>query len=439
MQSLIRQLQKYRPAGIHTIVLIGAGDGADLPALRALNSRKMLLVEANPEQLKLLSRRIEPALGEEVLPVAATHTGKAGAKLFLCNNPRYSSLSRADQLEKHFPNLHITGETEVRTLPLPEILAAVSEVDDVGKLLILDAPGQSLSLVRSVPTEVLETFDWIIVSVADAALFDGDDAVDCLAALDAAGFDPVAEDSGSIAPERRILLQRNDPKVHRARLAVEQKRYSGQIAQLEIRHKTELDKITAELARQVEDHKGQLAKLTTERDRQAKLVDERQIALDKTTAALAGEKKLAADRQAQFQSLTQERDAQAKAAAQHKADLDKTTAALAGEKKLAADQQAQIRSLTQDRDTQTQSVAQLKAELDRVHQQVSEQKVSLSEREALLRKVSLQNQERGARIVALEKQQTELKQRQAWLDEEMTKAEAQVEFIKDVFLRDPPS
>lgn len=360
MRSLIQQLRKHQPAGLHTIVVIGAGDGAGLPDLRTLNSRRMLLVEANPEQLKMLSRRAEPALGEEILPVAATDSGEASAKLFVYNNPRYSSLSHANELEKHFPNLRFTGEAEVHARPLPEILAEVSNVGDVGKLLILDAPGQSLGLVRSVPGEVLETFDWIIVSVADAALFDGDDAAGCLAALDAAGFDPVAEDTGSIAPERRILLQRNVLKVHGARLAAEQERYSGQIARLEIHHKAELDKITAELARQAEDHKAQLAKLVAERDRQAKLADERQAALDKIVAEV---KQQIEGHKAQLAKLAEERDA-------------------------ALDQSAK------------------------------------------------RDREREECIAELERENAELGKRQSRLDQEVAKAEAQIDLIKDVWLQE---
>lgn len=105
-----------------------------------------------------------------------------------------------------------------------------------------------------------------------------------------------------------------------------------------------------------------------------------------------------AEQAARIEALTKERD-EARSQARPTADVD-----------------AQLRKLAQERDEQAKLAAQHKAELD---------------------KVSKQNQERGARIAQLENEHAELSQRQTLLGQEMIKAEAQIDLIKDVLLRDP--
>jgi hypothetical protein len=397
MSSLVQRIAKHYPEGVHTILVVGAANGGDLQNWRRLGSRHLVLTEAHPDLAAELSRRIDGARNEEVWPLAVTPSQRDGALLYVCNNPRYSSLRRAQELGIYFPSLKVTGEIRVAARAFHEAIKQSGATEAAPNLLVLAAPGQSLDLIRSTPPEQLQAFEWIIVHASSVPLYEGDDAEACLTSLRAAGYENVQEDPDAIHPDRAVLLRRDDTRVRVGQLESRLKQLAEEHARLLAQHKTELDKVAAELA---------------------------------------GEKKRAAEQHTQIQKLIQERDAQAKLANDRKAELDNAAAALAGEKKLAADRYTQIQTLTQGRDSQTQAITQLKSELDRANQQIVELKQSLSDREGLLKKVSLQNQERGARIVALDKQLMELKQRQAWLDEEMTKAEAQVEFIKDIFLRD---
>jgi len=330
MPSLIQQISKQHPNGVHTIFVVGAARGGNLQGWRKLGSKRLVLTEAHPELATKLARCIDTTRGEEVWPLAITASDQEHAVLHICNNPRFSSLHRPCELDSYFPHLKMIGETVVSARKFGTALQQSVPAKGTDNLLVLAAPGQTTELIRSTPPERLQAFDWIIVHTDAVPLYEGDNMEACLASLKATGFDCVQEDTDTIHPERVVLLKRNDTRVR--------------IGQLE--------------------------------------------------AALAEQKKLASDRLAQIQVLGQECDASTKDASKYRVELDKATVELAAQSKLAAD------------------------------------------RDALLKKVSLQNQERGSRITALDKQQSELQQRQAWLNEEMLKAEAEIEFIKEIFLKD---
>src|SRR3546814_19096688 len=72
MRPLIQQLVDQGPGEQATVLVVGAGDGADLPLLRRLGASRLILAEAHPGQAEVLSRRIDPAHGEEVWSLAIT-------------------------------------------------------------------------------------------------------------------------------------------------------------------------------------------------------------------------------------------------------------------------------------------------------------------------------------------------------------------------------
>jgi len=82
------------------------------------------------------------------------------------------------------------------------------------------------------------------------------------------------------------------------------------------------------------------------------------------------------------------------------------------------------------------SLAEASEELQALRKARDEQARLASERQALLEKATALSRERGARIIALEREQARLEHHQAWLDEEVVKAETQVELIKDILLRE---
>src|SRR3546814_16531060 len=66
MRPLIQQLVDQGPGEQATVLVVGAGDGADLPLLRRLGASRLILSEAHPGPAEVLSRRIDhgPEMGK---------------------------------------------------------------------------------------------------------------------------------------------------------------------------------------------------------------------------------------------------------------------------------------------------------------------------------------------------------------------------------------
>lgn len=145
----------------------------------------------------------------------------------------------------------------------------------------------------------------------------------------------------------------------------------------------------------------ELGRLRTELDRQRRLAAEQADELRRLTRALEEQGRLQMDRQTQIEQLNKERDETAKQTGERQARIDQLTKEREATAKQAGERQARIDQLTRERDEQTKLLT------------AAQQKVT-----------------------QLEQQQSELEHRQRLLDEEMVKAEAQIELIKDVLLRE---
>lgn len=402
MKLLIQRLADEMRANPGTILVVGAGTGAEVPFWRKLASPHLVLVEAHPQQAEELARRVIPAHNEEVWPLAIVGTPAAHATLQILNNPLYSSLKTPQGLTRYYPNLRVVGQAEVAARSLSESIESLALDASNTHLLVVDAPGQAWDLLSATPARLLQSFACIIVRCGTEPLYAGDKGRgDIAELLQRAGFDVELDDPDAIYPQTAVLLKRNDIRVR--------------ITQLETQLRQREDEYAAQVKLGVE-RDARLQELTREQHEQANLVAQHEASLDKASRQLAEQHKLVGDRQAQLQKLTQERDEQVKLAQQYKAELDKVNHGLAEQQKSANDHQAQFQKLTQERDEQAKLAAQYKAELD---------------------KTNKQNQERGTRIAQFENERTELNQRQTRLNQEMIKAEAQIDLIKDVLLREP--
>src|SRR3546814_872784 len=100
------------------------------------------------------------------------------------------------------------------------------------------------------------------------------------------------------------------------------------------------------------------------------------------------------------------------------------------------EQKALIEQLASKRDDLASRLAEQKLELDKVTQIAAQHQKLSTDRQETVERLTKQNQERTSRISKLEAEHVVLEQRQARLNEEMIKAEAQVDLIKDILLRD---
>lgn len=388
MRALIEHLANMATTGARITLVVGASNGADLPALRRLGSTRLVLAEANPHQAGELERHVDAKRGEEVWALAITAEPQTEATLHLVNNPRHSSLKPIQGLELHFPNLRPAGEARVPARSIVDAVKALDLGPDGDHVLVLDAPGQAADLLGLLPPEQAQAFAWIAIRTSSSPLYQGERSrEETLALLEQAGFEVHVEDPEPIHPYGGVLARRDARRVEIGRLR-------ARLRDLEGSHSGQSKRLAEQEAR--------IEILTKERDESAKLAAQHKSELDKVSRQNqergARIDQLDAEWAGRIDVLTKERD-EARA-----------------QVRLGTEMDSQLRKLTQERDEQAKLAAQYKAELD---------------------KVSKQNQERGARIAQLENEHAELSQRQTLLGQEMIKAEAQIDLIKDVLLRDP--
>ena len=553
MNSLLQHIRQNTQTPTGLTLVIGAGNGASLPALRQLGSSRLVLVEAHPRQAEELARRARMDLGEEVWHQAITATAQGNVTLHVLNNPNYNSLMSPSGLLTYFPNLRAISNLEAPSRTLTESITALSPAVEDDNLLILDAPGQALELLKATSPSALQSFAWIIINGAVETLYSGGStAIESAYWLQKLGFDPVSEDQEALYPHTSLLLVRNPTRVETYRLDTEIRQLYEQLDQCQHAqvheaedYRQKLDQLgqhSDEQTRRLSERQNQLDALTSEnteliaardalnkekavliaaRDEQTKLAAERKTQLDALSSekteliaardALNKEKavliaardeqtKLAAERKTQLDALSSEkteliaardvldkekavltaaRDEQTKLANERKTQLDalsseKTeliaardvldkekgllTAARDEQTKLANERKTQLDALTSEkteliaardalnkekavltaaRDEQTKLAEERKTQMDKVSLEHSKVQCMAAEQkrnfDALQQKLMTQQQ----LIKHQEAESKESNLRHIFMQEELIKAEAQVELIKDLLLREP--
>ena len=120
--------------------------------------------------------------------------------------------------------------------------------------------------------------------------------------------------------------------------------------------------------------------------------------------------------QAQLAQLTQSHAEMAQQLAERQVQIEQLTVARDAQGRLATERLTLVDQATKARDEQTKLAADSRTETARLNKL---------------------GQERAERITQLEAKLADMEQRQAYLNQEAIKAEAQIDLIKDVLLRDP--
>jgi FkbM family methyltransferase len=394
MRDLLRQLAEDGDRG--TVLVIGAGDGSGLPQFRQLRGARLVLVEAHPGYAEMLARQVDASRGEQVLAVAAC--GDAGlqeAPLHVLNNPQFSSL-RMPAMQEHFPNLGITHDARVATRPLDEIIRPLGLDPRGNHLLIVDAPGIAGDLLDGVQPMHLQQFEKIIVSAPLEPLYAGETVLPILCErLSALGFDAGDQDQQETLPRAARLFARNP-------LRVMQQQHASQ------------------LAGERREFEQSLAHLGQERD---------QLASDlKAAAATISEQELLIER------LVVRRDELAKALAESKSSHQ----AASDE---AIRQQTLIQQLLVRRDELTALVESQAAQLrttEQLEDAQGQHEREMTELRGTIARLTDENKQHAQRAARLESEYAEAGKRQRQLEQETLRAEAQVDLIKDILLRESP-
>ena len=422
MKSLLHTiLQKNTPA-INNTWVIGAGNGSELSTIRELNSAHTYLVEAHPKQIELLTKRAQPANNEKIIPVAVTTTTATEVELQPFNNITFSSLNSPQALFEHYPNLRATTPIQVPAQSFTDILGQHTLKTEDSNVLILDAPGQSLTLMQSLTAQQLQSFSWLIVSIYNESLYQHDaDETAVIYWLKEIGFDLIASDDESIYPQNRLLFSRNSMVVQKYHLL------------------REINDVRTQLESTQKENTNLIAQLHHAKEENIQLAD-----------ALKNQEQLVATHLATIQALNQDKtdishalSAQEQLVATHLATIqalnqDKTdiSHALSAQEQLVATHLATIDALSQEKakllrvnEAQTQSMAQQQVSIDTLTKEKAHFIQALAENNQALETSQQQ-------LKTYEHSLSEATHRQQAMQNELIKAEAQLELIKELMLND---
>jgi chromosome segregation ATPase len=237
-----------------------------------------------------------------------------------------------------------------------------------------------------------------------------------------------------LAAERAIQLQQmTQQRDEQTKLAADAKTQIDSLSQA----KAAADKLAAERA-------AQLQQMTQQRDEQTKLAADAKTQIDSLSQAKAAAEKLAAERATQLHQMTEQRDAQTKLATDAKTQIDSLSQAKAAAEKLAAERASQLQQMTQQRDEQTKLAAERQQNIEALGREraqlITERDGAAKERASLVAARDEQTKAAHAarqRLAGLEAEMADVLARHGLLQEELVKAEAQIELIADLLLRQP--
>ncbi len=423
-------LSHFAEQEIQTLVVIGAGAGADLLFLRGLNPHGLILVEAHPDLAMGLKKKIQSP-NEETHWLAITDRNEDETLLHTFTDLKRCSLAPASALKKFAPNLRSGTDEQVPAKTFADFLKGLNLNSQDTNVLVLDTPGYTSRLIQSVPSNLLQVFDSLVLHGSEVPdLYANDISISETAAiLEGYGFLIESNDSPEcLYPYNAFLLRRDPVRIEILNLVGEK----DELATLANDLQNQLDVVTKERDTQTKlasDRQNQLEAVTKERDRlsgeNANLIKERDA-----------QTKLSTDRQNQLEAVTKKRDSLSGERANLIKERDIQT-------KLATDRQTQLEAVTKERDKLSGENANLIKERDAQTKLSTDRQNQLAaitkERDTLKAdKAALQHQlkTRNDSIADLEKKNAEMSHRQQLMQDELTKAEAQIELIKDLLLRE---
>ncbi len=494
MKKLIQSLQEIKSSKLGSVLFIGAGKGDLLPTLRRLDAEQLLLCEPNPDNFHVLERLVDSTKHEEIFPCAAVTTDVQIIDLHILSNTRYSSTAIPEKILGLRPNLKIEKSLSVPTRQLRHLVQQHIPAANQGNVLILNAQGANHALLHGIPINHLYSFEWLLVSgmqIHDA--YAGDRSLEeTTQFLKDVGYEMWMNDQEVIHPNAVALFKRH-PLVAKV-LELEQKNaaFAQRLEKVNF-ESTDLaaqlnhaQQSKSQLEQQLAERQSQIDNLTQSRDEQAQLANTRATQIEALNQAKASAEKLAAERQTQVQqisqerdehakqlgesktqlaqiqqakaqldqqlkerqsqieSLTQSRDEQAQLASTRATQIEALNQAKANAEKLAAERQTQVQQISQERDEHAKQLGESKTQLTQTQQAKAQLDQQLKERQSQIENLTKSRdeqvqkvQQHAQRLAQLEAERTEMDARQQLLSEEMIRAEAQIDLIKDVLLREP--
>lgn len=419
------------------IVHLGAGLCRELPHYIGSGAGRIILFEPNPGVVPALRRQAEGHSNVEVFPVAvAAEPGRRALKLY--NYDDLASLRRPTGLFELLPGLQHAGQAIVDVMAAHKLASELRLESEENNWLIIDTPGEEAAIISALEQhKQLHHFDRIIIRAGAESLYDGAPSAEQLTRqLEQLGYYIEGAKDTSDCDWPRYHLRLNPKAIECRRLKRENDALTEQ--------KTTLEKQNQELTEQLQRQVGRSKKHAEELEAAQQQAREQEKELKVRNKELQGKLQEAENSCQQTQKQAKELEGQnddlnsrLEKLAEEKTTLEKQNQKLIdqleqqkGEAKKrteeleAAQQQAQ----QQEKDLKAQH-KELQAQIEKLKKSLSEVKTAKEHYEQLASEQSRQLEDR-------QREQKDLDERQRLLDSEMQRAEAQIDLMKDVLIRE---
>lgn len=414
-------------AHMDTVVHFGAGLCSELDAYLAMKPHRLVLVEAEAQLAEALVKRTAGLPHVQVVRAAiAAHPGSGLFHRY--SLPGVGSLHRASGLAALFPGLRALEPLPVETVSPVPVLEPLALEDQRSNLLVVDLPGEELPVLTVLrDAGQLQLFTQIRLHCGHRPLYEGGEpAARILGWLNEQGFDLVGEDKTQDPDRPSWTLQRN---ALQARMQALQCRFD-------------------ELNQEKQGLETTIAMLQSDLAEQQRQTTHWMNAAEATKAEAVERGRLVAVTESELhRRLVQAHEERERLLQERETEIGRWTGEKAALEAQLAQRHARIETLTAEMETGRQEA---KRQADRLEtEKLNLEQVGNDLREQLaeqqrqtqfwMDKLNTEKMEMEAlrqRINQLEQSNAERDQRQRQLDDELLKAEAQIDLIKDVLLRE---
>lgn len=384
------------------LIWLGAGSAAE-PALDFANFSKVTLIDARAEATQALTRQYSQANNVQVITQAVAASSGA-ASLQHYNLAAFAALSPATGLTQLFPGLKASQSENLTTKSINEL---VSELALTGNqhTLVLDIPDQALSLLHALQSQQqLSLFNTIYLQYSNDELY--------------AGMAPFSQVSAFLKQHYFALKQTDNTDPDLPVYCFTLDAAAKEVALLKQQVKT--------LTEQLGAGEAQISRLQRQAaTEKQQVVSEKETLRQQFTAA-----KVAAEKtQAELHGRIAGMDAELKQALEQRKNAEQQTSSVNDKITHQAQQLAELtrqaeqlqQRAAEQQQLHTQQLNKLQAEFDQVAKHAATRLDKINQLEQSKRQLHDVNEQ--------------LVKRQQALEHEMLKAQAQIDIIKDLLLK----
>ncbi len=404
MKKLFDSLQTL-PKPIGHIVHVGAGLCHELPSYEELRPQKIVLIEADNQQVSKLQNSTQSKINIDVLAYAVADNKQQTLKIL--SNQRDSSLLIPDKILDFYPSLTIVDEQPVTTETLSNLLHSYALDKNHHHVLIIEVQGVEFQIIKTTSESLLQQFSGIIIRSSTEQLYKQDQHEKIIDLLGPIGFDHEHQENEKFSPIfQKLYFRRNHEKIELLQSQQQIKKLSIEAQEqtkLLAEYQNNIKKLKLECniqTKAVLERQRQIEELNQVKDEQIKLSEEYQHKIQKLTG----------EAQKDIEELTKDRNAQIKTATEKQTQIEQLNKAKQEQTKLTAKAHKKIEELTKERDVQIKTAKEKQSQIDQLNKtkqdQVKKIAVQTEEMEDLKKQISgLENDLKNFRNKENERQQ----------------------------------